>query len=289
MMQIFNNHIDNETFLNKGFVKFKLLNDAQVLELKNKYLNDVAKIQQQTGGKGFHTTSNTHNIELLKEVDACIKSIVLPELNKYIANTTFTIANFLVKESEELSEVPPHQDWLLVDESVYTSYNIWIALDDANNTSGNLQFVPGSHKFSKNHRAINHPRFFDDFINKLPNYYETVNASPGECVIFHHSIVHGSPANKSGKPRLSCVLGGYFSEADLFFYLPETNKGGNVLKKYSITPNTLLNMKEGYLPDVEVLGVSEIEGEFSKMRFSDFHFKAMKHQSYFNLIKNIIR
>ena len=129
-MKYFKDENLNLEFNQKGFVKFRLLNLNQVNQLKNFYYQEVNEKQTSLTNVGFHSTSNTLDNLLLKKVDAFNKHILIPELDRFITNITFTLSNFLVKESTSDSTVPPHQDWLLVDEAQFTSLNIWISFEE---------------------------------------------------------------------------------------------------------------------------------------------------------------
>ena len=274
-MKLFNNDTLNAAFNQKGYVKFRLLSEHQIELLKDFYQNEVAEKQRLLTKSGFHTTSNTGDNELLKKVDTFNKSILIAELQKFLTNATFTLSNFLVKESTADSAVPPHQDWLLVNEEKYTSFNIWICLDEANKQSGEMKFIPGSHLLCKGHRANGNPRFFDAFSDQLEPFFEYVPTLPGDCVIFHHSIIHASNENTSGKRRLSCVLGGYMNDAELLFYLSDSNDSTQ-LRKFHIQPETLLNMGENYEPTTEVKSIERIKGNFEQWTYKEFIYRLKK-------------
>jgi len=274
-MRFFKNEILNIPFENDGFVKFKLLNANQVDDLKAFYYNNVDEKQSKLKESGFHTTSNTGDNILLNEVDLFIKSILLPALEDILENVTFTISNFLVKEPNPNSIVPPHQDWLLVDESKYASFNIWICLNEANNQTGELKFIPGSHLLSNSHRANGMPRFFDGISKQLNPFFKYIPTKPGDCVIFNHSIIHASDNNKSEKKRLSCVLGGFSKDADLLFYLPDREKNG-YLRKFHIQPSTLLNMGENYEPIIDVTLLEKVNGKFENWTYNEFIYQLKK-------------
>lgn len=274
-MNYFKDENLNSEFNHKGYVKFRLLNLNQVNQLKEFYYQEVNEKQTSLTNGSFHSTSNTLDNLLLKKVDAYNKHILIQELNKFITNITFTLSNFLVKESTSDSAVPPHQDWLLVDESQFTSLNIWISLDEANAQSGEMKFIPGSHLLYLGHRANGKPRFFDEFVQKLEPFFEHVPTSPGDCVIFHDSIIHSSNKNTSGKKRISCVIGAYCSKADLLFYLPDLNDS-SLLRKFHIQPETLLNMGPNYEPKVNFVLQEKIKGTFEIWSYKEFLFRLKK-------------
>jgi hypothetical protein len=258
----------NSEFYNKGFVKFKLLNETQIQSIKEFYFSEVDEIQNKLNPTGFHTTSNTHDNELLKKVDNFLKAKLLVEVKKHFRNSNFTIANFLVKESGEDSAVPPHQDWLLVDETKYTSFNIWICLDEVNTETGCLKFIPRSQLQNFSLRCSGLPRYFDAFSQKLEPYYEKVFVKPGECLVFHHSIIHSSEKNSSFKKRISCVLGGFVDGATLFFYTPSDSM--NRIKRHVITVDNFLDMQPEYYPSENVIRTEETDSFVDIWTYSTF-------------------
>lgn len=274
-MNYFKDENLNSEFNHKGFVKFRLLNLNQVNQLKDFYYREVNEKQTLLTNASFHSTSNTLDNLLLKKVDDHNKQILIPELDKYITNITFTLSNFLVKESTSDSTVPPHQDWLLVDESQYTSINIWISLDEANAQTGVMKFIPGSHLLCLGHRANGKPRFFDGFIQKLNPLFQFVPTLPGDCVIFHDSIIHSSDKNTSGKKRISCVIGAYSANADLLFYLPDLNDS-SLVRKFHIQPETLLDMGPNYEPKVNIATQEKIKGNFETWTYKEFLLRLKK-------------
>ena len=288
-MKLFKDEILNTQFEQVGFVKMRLLDAIQVDALKDFYYEHVDEKQCKLTNSGFHTTSNTGDNLLLKEVDAFNKSILIPALEKTMVNATYTLSNFLVKESNPSSVVPPHQDWLLVDETKFTSFNIWVCIDEANTQTGELKFIPGSHLLSNSHRANGMPRFFDGISEQLSPFFITIPTKSGDCVVFHHSIIHASDENKSGKKRLSCVLGGYFQDADLLFYLPDGEKKG-FLRKFHIQPATLLNMGENYEPIIDVISQEKVKGNFEIWTYNEFIYRLKKKYPPTNLtLRNRIK
>ncbi|MBX7182152.1 MAG: phytanoyl-CoA dioxygenase family protein [Bacteroidia bacterium] len=268
-MQLFHDNLLNEAFQKQGFVKIPLLNSSQVEKLLHFYSNQIESHQQQQTNRGFLTTSNTFNKELVQKVDQFNKSILLPELNKYLCNATFTISNFLVKEPNPESVVPPHQDWLLVDESQFTSFNVWICLHPANSNSGQLRLIPGSHLLNQSHRLSGQTAYFNDFISELEPYFVEQPTLPGECLIFHHSIIHASSENKSGKPRVACVIGGFSKDAKLYFFQPDPSRTNGLLR-FSIQPETFLQMGINYDPPQSCYPPEQIHGIFEHWTLDQF-------------------
>lgn len=182
-MRIFKEEKNEVNFFKNGFAKFQLLNSNEVESIKKFYNEEVAFHQNISGKGGFHTTSNTHNLSLLNKVDKYLKESLINRLNEHLINSTYTICNYLVKEADQNSEVPPHQDWLLVDETKFISFNIWICIDEANEKSGCLKIIPKSQRINFSHRADDIPRFFDQFKEDLSHHFLNIPTKPGECVV----------------------------------------------------------------------------------------------------------
>ncbi len=108
-----------------------------------------------------------------------------------------------------------------------TPVSAWIPLDDAEVENGCMWMVPGSHKWGNQIeylRTMNHLVTLDEFTS-FPEFapppdaeIRTVEARPcpvkrGE-VHFHHSLTwHGSPLNRSDRPRRAIAIHYMTSEA----------------------------------------------------------------------------
>ena len=102
-------------------------------------------------------------------------------------------------------ESPMHQDnyyWNLIDPNALT---MWIAIDKADKKNGSLDYLIGSHKKLFKHEASNAPGSSQKVsnINKLRKKYKlkSFKLQPGDCLIHHAQVVHGSKKNKSNYDR----------------------------------------------------------------------------------------
>jgi len=90
-----------------------------------------------------------------------------------------------------------------------TEVSAWIALDDVDPENGCMSMVPGSHKWGNNMETLFKIQAFDalpDTFEGHPIEVRTCPVQKGE-VHYHHSLTwHGSPANKSGRPRRAIAI-----------------------------------------------------------------------------------
>lgn len=108
-------------------------------------------------------------------------------------------------------EYTPHQDasFLYAEPIENSLCGIWLALDDANEQNGCLEFIPGSHRWPLARRFVRTVK--DDghieleWTAPVQSYdldkFVKVPVKRGTLVLIHGLVVHRSAANTSDKPR----------------------------------------------------------------------------------------
>jgi ectoine hydroxylase-related dioxygenase (phytanoyl-CoA dioxygenase family) len=112
------------------------------------------------------------------------------------------------------SATPWHQDNGLWRDGETEPFNFWIPLEPATRENGCMQFIPGSHKTE----IVEHVLYPDSIHGELPREavqemiekhgIHHIELDPGDVVIWHSSMWHYSPPNKSEKSRIA-VAGVY--------------------------------------------------------------------------------
>ncbi len=239
MNRLFKSTELQKQFDEDGFVKVALLSTQQVIELQQAYKSVAA--EHEGMALPYITTSHSNNHELITKVDNLIQPTLSAELSKVLTNYRLLFGNFLVKMPVSHSETDPHQDITFVDESKYTSVNVWVPLQDVNKNNGCMYFLPGSHQFIPTIRPTHHyPWPYENVKNEIKEKSIVFEARAGEAFIFNHAVIHGSFANNGATPRIAVVVAAYNESAPLIHYfLPDINKP--VLQKYSMTKNAFLS------------------------------------------------
>jgi len=117
----------------------------------------------------------------------------------------------LMKPALKGAATPWHQD------QAYRKLNyqfdeitLWLPLQDVDENSGCMRFVPGSHTGPvKPHHSTNGNRKAHSLeCSYLPSPEETVNLPMqlGDCSIHHGRVLHGSSANRSSVTRYAYIL-----------------------------------------------------------------------------------
>ena len=90
-----------------------------------------------------------------------------------------------------------HQDSTIVEEEEgHFSLNAWVSFVDSNRMNGCIWALPGSHTFEHYYRPFIPNPFFEKPITKdIWKKMTPIHSEPGEVLLFHRSLVHGSSRN----------------------------------------------------------------------------------------------
>jgi len=237
----------------RGFVKFPLFTPEDLMEIKEFY-HGIENEHNVDRKRSFHTTLNTSDHKLVGRVHDFLLPYFTKRLTPQIDPCNFTLAGFLAKDSGKNSAVTIHQDWNYVDESRYSSYSLWVGLEDTNVWNGCMQFIPGSHRFYPSLRiSPDIPDYFDGFKDKAADYLVDVPSKAGECVMFDQGIIHASRRNRSGRQRVACILGAYPENADLLHHFRPPGNSLDEIEQHTISVSSMIGMKKDQRPPESIL------------------------------------
>lgn len=204
--------MENDLNLNlktNGFVIIDILNSNEIIylnELCNKYLKNL----------GTEFVSSSH---ILNKIES---DIINNELH-LILNKKFEklfpelelLGGTLATKVKGKSNLSAHQDWTIVDESKYNSYNLWIPLVDTNSKNGTLGLIVGSHKWNLQIRGFNIPNPYEKFTKEFLKIGYEPNLKAGQAILYNHKLVHYSRPNRTNKNRNTAIIGIKDKLADL--------------------------------------------------------------------------
>ena len=179
-----------------GFVVLDFLNEEETEALLELY-----NAKHPEGVNGFYTSTFATDTDYRKEVDAAIRFRMQRSLEHYFSDYKVHCGSFIVKGADEKSVLKMHQDMTLVDESVFTGINIWIPLIDLTTENGAIEVLPRSQRLFKTYRGASLPDIYDGMEARVHQVMTPLYLKKGQAVIFDQSIIHYSPANRSGKVR----------------------------------------------------------------------------------------
>lgn len=232
-MQTFFKHPTQDVLLARdGYVKIPFLTPQEVKEL-----TDVFYAHHKQLPEGMYASSHAPDFDLRKRMNAAIKQVCERAISDTFNNATPLGATFMVKSNGDKGSLHPHQDWSIVDESRYRSYNIWLPLVDVSAQNGTLLILPQSHNWLVNTRGLNIPSSYCEVETEVWKYLQPVEMKAGEAFVYDHRLLHASGINHTPVPRLVVVYGIIPSGADMRYYYG-TN---GTIQEYACTPDFYFN------------------------------------------------
>jgi len=188
-----------------GYAVLPMLDPDEVQSLRNAYhaLGEAPGDPHLACHSSFHSYDRTYK----HNVNTVVRNALDPHLERIFDHQRPLPCNFIMKWPGGMSGFGLHQDLALVDERDHRSVEVWVALDDTNETNGQLWMVPGSHTWLPTLRGIH---AFDFPFHKVGTRIIERHARPvpipaGHAVVFNHAIVHFSYPNRSDVPRLAAI------------------------------------------------------------------------------------
>ena len=217
-------------------MELKILNDPHLDEhleqegyvvvpfLDNEEINTLVTLYQQKNTatkEGLYATAHSADYDYKKQLNDEILRQFTPAINRIFHECTPLGGSYIVKYGGDKGVLFPHQDWNIVDEDRYRSFNIWVPLVDTTENNGAITVLPHSHKLVKSFRGVNIPDPFYQVNSYTWKYDKTLNMKAGEALIYDHRLLHASSINKTDEPRLAVVFGIIPSKAEMRLYYME--------------------------------------------------------------------
>jgi hypothetical protein len=209
-----------------GFIVIPFLNTDEVEKL-NLFYSSVHNNQDPPHFiEDIHMTTWCTDLEYKLNVSTNLIQLFTEPSNRYFDKIRRLNNVFIVKKSGKQTSFKVHQDWNVVDETKYQSVNVWIPLQDVDESTGALWVLKGSHKLNRKIRGAGY--LFPDYGNytsELEKAAVLVKLKAGEAIVFYHSVIHGSPPNMGNKNREAACFSVIPEEAPLCIYFqPEKEK-----------------------------------------------------------------
>ncbi|GIV34459.1 MAG: hypothetical protein KatS3mg031_1994 [Chitinophagales bacterium] len=215
MRRIFRNDVLESEISRKGYVIIRNMVEEQVCDDLYHFFDQHDTVDHRP----FSITNWSNNAAYRSKTFQYIAEKLLPVSRQYLLNYRPVMGVFTAKRPSVKSDMLLHQDWSLVDESVFRSVSVWVALCDMNKRNGNLQVAEYSHLYAGLPRGMNIPVPFEDLRQEIQTHFLTdLPLAKGDAVVFDHRLIHASPENQTERIRLAAVLALIPYEADLIHY-----------------------------------------------------------------------
>lgn len=224
-----------------GFSTFRVFEDETIGRLKKLYTEHFENQEIN----GLYATHNSNTAEKGLQISKAIHEIVSDRLQEVFPHYNYFLGHFMVKGANVKSEFSLHQDWNIVDESKYKSYQVWIPLQLTSAANGGMFVVPGSHRFFNNYRSGSYGIPVVPYQKELAPVITSLIIPPGNVLVYQNALFHASHPNQTGQIRIAVIVNYVEKIAPTYFFQKNIENGTTDL--YPITGDTLV----AHLPDFE--------------------------------------
>jgi non-heme Fe2+,alpha-ketoglutarate-dependent halogenase len=182
----------------------QIFNGKEVVELKaglEALLGLLRPGEDSKEIREWHETSRfLYDICMNETILDCVEDLLGPDYYLWASN-------FFIKEPYTRETVGWHQDAYYWPLHPHNTVTVWIAFEDSDEDNGAMKVIPGSHKAGllKHQRATETDSVLT-LVCETGQFSEdsavSLTLKAGEISIHDDAIVHGSPANPSGRRRV---------------------------------------------------------------------------------------
>lgn len=203
----------NETLLRQGYIVLDFLSSDET-EALVKAFYDHHPVEQS----GLYASAHHQDFNFRLKMSSTIKQILAPIFHSLSEDYHLLGSSYLSKSPKGNGVLAPHQDWNIVDEQEFSSYNLWIPLVDVNKKNGTIEIIEGSHLWHTTFRGPHIPSAYSKVEKKLFARFLPVEISAGRALLYDHRLIHFSDNNHSSGNRLVTVSGVAPKQADTYYY-----------------------------------------------------------------------
>lgn len=203
----------NSNFKRDGYTILRNVFNKNELNFIIKNINSSIKKQIKLKKDINLSKGKVNTFHALKRNEKLLKfskKNILPIADQLLKKKTkIKSLEYFAKPAKVGLESPPHQDnfyWCLQRPD---GLNFWVALDKASKINGSLYYYKGSHKLGLVDHKNSYIAGSSQTVSYLPNKNfkkNYVELNPGDVVMHHLLVVHGSNSNTSNFSRRGFVV-----------------------------------------------------------------------------------
>ena len=203
----------DKQLLEQGYVVIPFLNTDEVTALVNTYYEHRPRQQD-----GMYATAHAPDLDFRMKMNDVIKKRFQRAIEKTFTGYNALGGSFIAKGKGALGTLHPHQDWNIVDEEHFRSFNIWVPLVDLTEGNGVIKILPHSHTWLTTYRSANINSAYGQVNDLLWQNMVPLFMKKGEALIYDHRLLHASGENSSDEIRLAAVYGIIPDKGNMRYY-----------------------------------------------------------------------
>lgn len=188
-----------EAFRRDGYVVVDFADDATRADLL------VAYEELESGiDHGYYPSLMSSDVAYKEATHARVRDAVWPHLSQMIEGYVPLLGVFMVKHSGDDTEVPPHQDWIIADEALRPSMNVWMPLTEITPEMGRMRVLPGSNRWLEGLRGSpTFPTQWEAVYQQVRDELMVeVDIPVGQAMVYDIRTLHGTPPNRTDQTRI---------------------------------------------------------------------------------------
>lgn len=199
--------------LSEGYIVVPFLTEAEVETLKKVYYQHHAQALD-----GMAATAHLPDLDMRMKMNDAVKEVFRRAIDENMINANPLGGSFIAKGKGQRGTLSPHQDWNIVDEDLYRSFNIWVPLVDLTADNGAICIMPRSHTWIPSYRSANIHSLYNQVEQQLWQDMTPLYMRAGEALIYDHRLIHASGENHTDEIRLAAVYGVIPVGAPMYYY-----------------------------------------------------------------------
>jgi hypothetical protein len=201
----FKNKNNNDIQKNGYTIIKNVVSNAQLQFLEDTYLQ-LTKFTEYTIEEKFQNSGRFRSPEIrnfvMDNIGKFSKEFLPSVFDKDIYDENTTGA-FQIKPPSKVSELNPHQDAPVIDETKENGLFVWIPLCNITENNGAVLVLPGSHLWQNHQRSLNVSWVFEKHTKLLWKYMQPIYMNRGDILVWDTAMIHASLPNISNEIRVA--------------------------------------------------------------------------------------
>lgn len=220
---LFINEVYEQQLQKDGVIKIPFLSAEELQQARDFYTELHGTNDPPGMFDGIHMTIWCDDLDYKLKVKNTLREIFAPASERTFKNYRTVSQQYIVKRQGKETTFPVHQDWSIVDETKYCSFNIWVPLQDVDADNGAMWIIKGSHRIKRKVRGAGclFPNY-GPILDELQPYMTNYPMKAGEALLFYHNTIHGSPANTRNETRIVIQVSVLPHDAPFHIYFQKT-------------------------------------------------------------------
>lgn len=222
-----------------GYAVIQLLDAEKQQLFFEESMHFLSEVKEQHHEINFLSIGRSENPAIRIKSNSIIRKYLEKPLQFFFNPLEYDVfyGVHLLKSNNKKSILNPHQDSSHVDETLFSSYHLWMPVTPPSPHFGTLELIPNSHKLNIPYRSLNIPWSLSKHEKKLWKYMYQIHLEKGQAVVFNSRMIHASGINNTSEMRLAANSLIIPKAADFLHFYTDKKSNYSEIEVYKITPD----------------------------------------------------